>query len=102
VSFFQTCFPKLHDLLIPKSQRGDQAMDDMDVIARLIRETQPCSDQLEQILSLSEDQIIKTLIGLKGGFVYRAYLIERLMELTGGPRGIAVPESIYRETILFR
>ncbi|MFC4768497.1 hypothetical protein [Effusibacillus consociatus] len=70
-------------------------MNEKDVVSNLIRNNRLSHQEIQQILALSTNEIISTLIGLKGGFVYRAYLLERLMELTGGPRGLAVPESIY-------
>lgn len=75
-------------------------MVEKDVIARLIKENRLSTLDLEQLLALSVDDIIQNLVGLKGGFVYRAYLVERLMELTDGPRGIAVPDNVYNEATL--
>ncbi|WP_018131376.1 hypothetical protein [Effusibacillus pohliae] len=70
-----------------------------DFVARLIRNTRLSENDAEHLLSLSINDIIQYLIGVKGGFVYRAYLLERLLELVDGPRGIAVPESVYSELL---
>lgn len=72
-------------------------MPEQDVIKRLIRDYRLNESDVKQILEMTTTEIIHKLIGLTGGFIYRAYLLERLMELVGGPRGIAVPEAIFRE-----
>ncbi|BCJ87454.1 hypothetical protein [Effusibacillus dendaii] len=74
-------------------------MIERDVIAHLIRTQNMADLNLPHILSLSPNQLIENLIGLKGGFVYRAYMLERLMELTDGPCGLAVPIDLYQSAV---
>lgn len=49
-----------------------------DFIERL-RETMPKADEKKHIDSLSPSEMINELIYAKGGFVYRAYLIKKLL-----------------------
>lgn len=70
-------------------------MNQTDVISHLIETQQLDPLVLDSILQMTTAEIVHQLIGLKGGFVFRAYLLERLMELSDGPRGIAVPEDVY-------
>lgn len=70
-------------------------MNQTEVIAHLIQTQQLEPQSMEWIMQMTTGEIMQHLIGLKGGFVFRAYLLERLMELTGGPRGIAVPKDVY-------
>lgn len=74
-------------------------MNQTEVIAHLIQTQQLESPSMESIMQMTTAEIMQHLIGLKGGFVFRAYLLERLMELTGGPRGVAVPKDIYSRAL---
>lgn len=74
-------------------------MKQAEVISRLIQTQQLDTQAIESILQMTPTDIIHHLIGLKGGFVFRAYLLERLMELTNGPRGIAVPKDVYAKAM---
>jgi hypothetical protein len=74
-------------------------MNQTDVISRLIETQQLEPLVLDSILQMTPAEMIHHLIGLKGGFVFRAYLLERLMELSHGPRGIAVPEEVYTRAL---
>lgn len=69
------------------------------MIANLIQKKCLDTSDLGYILSMEKEEIIQNLIGVKGGFVFRAYLVERLIELLNGPMGLAVPEDIYKKSI---
>lgn len=75
-------------------------MNSFDVIANLIQKKSLNSSDLGYILTMDKEEIIQNLIGVKGGFVFRAYMLERLLELLNGPKGIAVPQHIYTSAIL--
>lgn len=72
-------------------------MTDKKVIEYLIQTQSLTQTEINSIFRMSKEDIIYHLIGLKGGFLFRAYLLERLMELIGGPRDIAVPSDIYKK-----
>lgn len=67
-------------------------------VNRFVREKVPNPMEVQHILSLSKEEIIAELIFSKGGYVYRAFLLERLLEILDEPQGIIDPE-LYQKAI---